>query len=151
MTSVSDPALPKRIDSSTYDVFSGMLMVVVHRLASVYRVHIAQMRDVVLEFVPLFCQLSHAIRVYTVIDPYLRSTRQRRPFPTARNYGSKVAQLLLPANSFRQSSSKNPKRSHPPMVSSVTYLLVEVKEGLSGHNLEAPIHGSLGQSYIGSP
>ncbi|CAF2028793.1 unnamed protein product [Brassica napus] len=130
-------------------------MVYVHRLASVYRVHIAQSRDVVLEFVPLLCQLSQGIRVFTVFDPFLMNirviSRQRRPFPTARSYGSRDTQLLLPANSFRQSSIENPRRSHPPMVLSVTYLLDEVKENLSGHDLEAPIHGSLDQSYIRSP
>ena len=130
-------------------------MVFVHRLASVYRVHIAQSRDVVLEFVPLLCQLSQAIRVFTVSDPFLMNirviSRQRRPFPTARSYGSRDTQLLLPANSFRQSSIENPRRSHPPMVLSVIYLLDEVKESLSGHDLEAPIHRSLDQSYIRSP
>ncbi|CAN7071190.1 unnamed protein product [Brassica oleracea var. botrytis] len=123
--------------------------------ASVYRVHIAQSRDVVLEFVPLLCQLSQAIRVFTVSDPFLMNirviSRQRRPFPTARSYGSRDTQLLLPANSFRQSSIENPRRSHPPMVLSVIYLLDEVKESLSGHDLEAPIHRSLDQSYIRSP
>ncbi|KAH0871267.1 hypothetical protein HID58_078289 [Brassica napus] len=113
-----------------YDVFNGSLMVYVHRLASVYRVHIAQSRDVVLEFVPLLCQLSQGIRVFTVFDPFLMNirviSRQRRPFPTARSYGSRDTQLLLPANSFRQSSIENPRRSHPPMVLSVTYLLDEL-------------------------
>ncbi|KAH0886585.1 hypothetical protein HID58_062681, partial [Brassica napus] len=112
-----------------YDVFNGSLMVYVHHLASVDRVHIAQSCDVVLEFVPLFCQLSQAIRVYTVSDPFLMNirviSRQRRPFPTALSYGSRDSQLLLPANSFRQSSIENPIRSHPPMVPSVTYLLDE--------------------------
>ncbi|KAF2601202.1 hypothetical protein F2Q70_00028216 [Brassica cretica] len=125
----------KLISLVWYDVFNGSLMVYVHRLASVYRVHIAQSCDVVLEFVPLFCQLSQAIRVYTVSDPFLMNirviSRQRRPFPTALSYGSRDSQLLLPANSFRQSSIENPIRSHPPMVPSVTYLLDEVKESLS--------------------
>ncbi|KAF3580184.1 hypothetical protein DY000_02034958 [Brassica cretica] len=125
----------KLISLVWYDVFNGSLMVFVHRLASVYRVHIAQSCDVVLEFVPLFCQLSQAIRVYTVSDPFLMNirviSRQRRPFPTALSYGSRDSQLLLPANSFRQSSIENPIRSHPPMVPSVTYLLDEVKESLS--------------------
>ncbi|WZY94928.1 hypothetical protein YC2023_067257 [Brassica napus] len=79
--------------------------------ASVYRVHIAQSRDVVLEFVPLFFQLSQAIRAYTVYDPFLMNirvkSRQRMPFPTAWSYGSRDTQLLLPANSFRQSSFSN--------------------------------------------
>ncbi|KAF2544178.1 hypothetical protein F2Q68_00029743 [Brassica cretica] len=144
----------KLISLVWYDVFNGSLMVSVHRLASVYRVHIAQNRDVVLEFVPLLCQLSQAIRVFTVSDPFLMNirviSRQRRPFPTVRSYGSRDTQLLLPANSFRQSSIENPRRSHPPMVLSVIYLLDEVKESLSGHDLEAPIHGSLDQSYIRS-
>ncbi|CAN6842812.1 unnamed protein product, partial [Brassica oleracea] len=63
-------------------------------------------------------------------------SRQRRPFPTALSYGSRDSQLLLPANSFRQSSIENPIRSHPPMS--------------LNHDLEAPIHGSLDQSYIRS-
>ncbi|CAN7106405.1 unnamed protein product, partial [Brassica rapa subsp. narinosa] len=83
-----------------------------------------------------------AIRAYTVYDPFLMNirvkSRQRRPFPTAWSYGSRDTQLLLPANSFRQSSFSNAS-------------IIEVKESLSGHDLEAPIHGSLGQSYIGFP
>ncbi|CAF1865427.1 unnamed protein product, partial [Brassica napus] len=68
--------------------------------------------------------------VFNVSDPFLMNirviSRQRRPFPTALSYGSRDSQLLLPANSFRQSSIENPIRSHPPMVPSVTYLLDEV-------------------------
>ncbi|KAF3549261.1 hypothetical protein DY000_02004013 [Brassica cretica] len=89
-----------------YDVFSGTLMVLVHRLASVDRVHIAQSRDGVLKFVQW----------------------QRRHFPTSRSYGS-----------------------HRRIVLSVTFLFVEVKESPPGHDLEAPVHGSLGHCYIGFP
>ena len=75
-----------------YDVFSGTLMVLVHRLASVDRVHIAQSSDGVLKFVQWFVQLSQAIRVYTVFAPFLMNisvkSRQRRHFPTSRSYGS---------------------------------------------------------------
>nr|VDC77507.1 unnamed protein product [Brassica rapa] len=115
-----------------YDVFNGTLMVFVHRLASIDRVHIAQSRDGVLKFVQWFVQLSQAIRVYTVFAPFLMNTsaksRQRRPFPTSRSYGS-----------------------HPQMVLSVTFLFGEVKESPPGHDLEAPVHGSLGHCYIGFP
>ncbi|CAN7112534.1 unnamed protein product [Brassica rapa subsp. narinosa] len=55
-------------------------------------------------------------------------SRQRRPFPTSRSYGS-----------------------HPQMVLSVTFLFGEVKESPPGHDLEAPVHGSLGHCYIGFP
>ncbi|KAL0795913.1 hypothetical protein Bca101_067290 [Brassica carinata] len=123
-------------------------MVLVHRLASVDRVHIAQSRDVVLKSVLLLFQLSQAIRVYTVFAPLLMSikakSRQCRPFTIAPSYGSNATQLLLLANSFQQSSIENPGRSHPPMVLSVTFLL-------NGESLEAPIHGTLGHCYIGSP
>uniref|UniRef100_M4DYC4 PGG domain-containing protein n=1 Tax=Brassica campestris TaxID=3711 RepID=M4DYC4_BRACM len=64
--------------------------------------------------------------------PFLMNTsaksRQRRPFPTSRSYGS-----------------------HPQMVLSVTFLFGEVKESPPGHDLEAPVHGSLGHCYIGFP
>ncbi|CAN7106427.1 unnamed protein product [Brassica rapa subsp. narinosa] len=96
-------------DDQRFRPSSGKVYWVKH--ASVYRVHIAQSRDVVLEFVPLFFQLSQAIRAYTVYDPFLMNirvkSRQRRPFPTAWSYGSRDTQLLLPANSFRQSSFSN--------------------------------------------
>lgn len=115
-----------------YDVFSGTLMVLVHRFASVNRVHIAQSCDGVLKFVQCFVQLSQTIRVYTVFAPFLMNTnaksRQRRPFPTSRSYGS-----------------------HPQMVLSVTFLFGEVKESPPGHDLEAPVHGSLDHCYIGFP
>ncbi|KAG2325149.1 hypothetical protein Bca52824_007877 [Brassica carinata] len=133
-----------------YDVSNGTLMVLVHHLASVERVHIAQSRDVVLKSVLLLFQLSQAIRVYTVFAPLLMSIkakyRQYRPFTIAPSYGSNATQLFLLANSFQQSSIENPGRSHPPMVLSVTFLLVEVME-----SLEAPVHGTLGHCYIGSP
>ncbi|KAF3513028.1 hypothetical protein F2Q69_00003306 [Brassica cretica] len=73
-----------------------------------------------------------AIRVYTVFAPFLMNisvkSRQRRHFPTSRSYGS-----------------------HRRMVLSVTFLFVEVKESPPGHDLEAPVHGSLGHCYIGFP
>lgn len=111
-----------------YDVFNGTLMVLVHHLALVDRVHIARSRDLVFKFVPLSFQLSLAIIIYTVCAPFFRNkSRQRRPLPTARSYGS-----------------------HPQMVLSVTFLL-EVKESFPSHELEALFHGALGHCYFGSP
>lgn len=56
-------------------------------LASVYRVHIAQSRDVMLDLVSLLCQISQASRDYTISAPLLMNIRakfrQKRPFPTA--------------------------------------------------------------------
>ncbi|CAN6909975.1 unnamed protein product [Brassica oleracea] len=75
----------------------------------VYRVHIAQ----------------------TVSAPLFRAkSRQTRPFPIALSYGSRVFQLFLRANSFRQSSIKIPGQDHTPMLLSVTYTLSKEKESL---------------------
>ncbi|KAJ0263820.1 hypothetical protein HA466_0022760 [Hirschfeldia incana] len=60
-----------------YDVFSGTLMMLVHRLASVDRVHIAQSR-----VAPFLMNLSD-------------KSRQKRHFPTSRSYGSHPPMAVL--------------------------------------------------------
>nr|VDD38063.1 unnamed protein product [Brassica oleracea] len=81
---------------------------------------------------PLFSAASHApLVVASIIAPYpLSKSRQTRPFPIALSYGSRVFQLFLRANSFRQSSIKIPGQDHTPMLLSVMYTLSKEKESL---------------------
>ncbi|KAH0872402.1 hypothetical protein HID58_069764 [Brassica napus] len=113
-------------------------------LASVYRVHIAQSRDVMLDLVSLLCQISQASRDYTISAPLLMNIRakfrQKRPFPTALGYGSRVIQLLLPTKSFRESSIEKLGQDLSAMFLSVTYTLSEVKESLSSSVLVSTNH-----------
>ncbi|CAN7042236.1 unnamed protein product [Brassica oleracea var. botrytis] len=78
----------------------------------VYRVHIAQTVSA-----PLFMIIR-------------AKSRQTRLFPIALSYGSRVFQLFLRANNFRQSSIKIPRQDHTPMLLSVTYTLSKEKESL---------------------
>ncbi|CAN6934378.1 unnamed protein product [Brassica oleracea] len=113
-------------------------------LASVYRVHIAQSRDVMLDLVSLLCQISQASRDYTISAPLLMNIRakfrQKRPFPTDLGYGSRVIQLLLPTKSFRESSIEKLGQDLSAMFLSVTYTLSEVKESLSSSVLVSTNH-----------
>nr|VDD41686.1 unnamed protein product [Brassica oleracea] len=106
--------------------------------ASVYRVHLAQSRDDVLEFASLFFQPSQARRVYTAASPLLMNIRSKfrqiRPFPTV-----KVTRSAL--------SSAQIRIRHAPRFQQDSNLII-CKADVAW---EAPIHGSLGQSYIGSP
>ena len=106
--------------------------------ASVYRVHLAQSRDDVLEFASLFFQPSQARRVYTAASPLLMNIRSKfrqiRPFPTV-----KVTRSAP--------SSAQIRIRHAPRFQQDSNLIICKADAA----WEAPIHGSLGQSYIGSP
>ncbi|KAJ4887197.1 Uncharacterized protein Rs2_26945 [Raphanus sativus] len=106
-------------------------------LASVYRVHIAPSRDVVLDFASLFYQLSQARRVYTVSSPLLMNIRLKsrhvRPFPTfkeTRSTPSSTQTRIRHAQRIQQDSNffneisvtKKKSRGRDPMVQ-----LVEAK------------------------
>ncbi|CAN7019394.1 unnamed protein product, partial [Brassica oleracea var. botrytis] len=106
--------------------------------ASVYRVHLAQSRDDVLEFASLFFQPSQAKRVYTAASPLLMNIRSKfrqiRPFPTV-----KVTRSAP--------SSAQIRIRHAPRFQQDSNLIICKADAA----WEALIHGSLGQSYIGSP
>uniref|UniRef100_A0A0D3A2Y7 Uncharacterized protein n=1 Tax=Brassica oleracea var. oleracea TaxID=109376 RepID=A0A0D3A2Y7_BRAOL len=80
---------------------------------------------------PLFSAASHApLVVASIIAPYPLYLSSPHPLPIALSYGSRVFQLFLRANSFRQSSIKIPGQDHTPMLLSVTYTLSKEKESL---------------------
>nr|VDD58869.1 unnamed protein product [Brassica oleracea] len=85
-----------------------------------------------------------ASRDYTISAPLLMNIRakfrQKRPFPTALGYGSRVIQLLLPTKSFRESSIEKLGQDLSAMFLSVTYTLSEVKESLSSSVLVSTNH-----------
>ncbi|KAH0900340.1 hypothetical protein HID58_049908, partial [Brassica napus] len=111
-------------------------------LASVYRVHIAQSRDLV----SLLCQISQASRDYTISAPLLMNIRakfrQKRPFPTALGYGSRVIQLLLPTKSFRESSIEKLGQDLSAMFLSVTSSVLVSTNHLQTRCSGSPVVGS---------
>ncbi|KAF3560338.1 hypothetical protein F2Q69_00012960 [Brassica cretica] len=105
-------------------------------LASVYRVHLAQSRDVVLDFASLFFQLSHARRVYTASSPLLMNIR------------SKFRQISFPTVKDTRSapSSAQTRIRHAERIQQDNNLIICKTDAA----WEAPIDGYLGQCYIGS-
>ena len=90
-----------------------------------------------LEFASLFFQPSQARRVYTAASPLLMNIRSKfrqiRPFPTV-----KVTRSAP--------SSAQIRIRHAPRFQQDSNLIICKADAA----WEAPIHGSLGQSYIGS-